>query len=73
MPAIDDIDDSEASFLELMRENQTDFQMIISRSNGHWIVTMKVPSIESKVGSGEGATFSEAWDDVKPSFLEDSP
>ena len=64
MPTISDINDSEASFLELMRENDIDLEMIISRTNGHWLVAMTVPSIESKAGFGEGATFSEAWEEA---------
>lgn len=46
MPAITDITDSEASFLEIMRENEIDFEMIISRKNGHWIMTMNCPPLK---------------------------
>jgi hypothetical protein len=40
VPAISDIDDSEASFLEAMRESDDDLTLTISRRNDHWIVAM---------------------------------
>ena len=65
MPAIAHLDDSEAEFLEIMRENE-DFSLTISCKNGHWIMAMEVPGIDGPPGTGEGATFSQAWDDLKP-------
>ncbi len=73
MPTIADISDAEASFLEAMRENETDFEMMISRKNGQWFVTMKLPSTEDEAGLGQGATFSEAWEDVKPWWWHATP
>ena len=68
MPAITDLDDSEASFLEAMRDNDTDFTLTVSRQGGHWIIAMRVPSVDvdENPGVGEGRTFSEAWSDLKP-------
>jgi hypothetical protein len=65
VPAILEIDDSEAAFLEAMRENEDDLTLTISRSNGHWIVAMVTPG-GSGPDTGEGRTFSEAWSDLKP-------
>jgi hypothetical protein len=65
VPAISAIDDSEASFLEAMRENGDDLTLTISHQNGHWIVAMVLPGADEP-DMGEGQTFSEAWSDMKP-------
>jgi hypothetical protein len=40
--------------------------MTISRKAGHWILGLKVLSVDKEPGLGEGATFSEAWDNLAP-------
>ena len=57
MPTIADISDAEASFLEAIREIGADFEMIITRKNGQWFVTMKLPSIEDEARLGERCDF----------------
>jgi hypothetical protein len=70
MPAIEDIEDSEAEFLDIMRENSDDPEIVVHRKGGHWFIAMKVDSIRGEPSMGEGKTFSEAWNDMKPWFWD---
>ena len=65
MSALIDVTDAEASFLEMMREG-ADFTLTISCKDGHWLLAMESPGIGGPPGTGEGATFENAWDDLKP-------
>ena len=65
MSALIDVTDAEASFLEMMREGE-DFTLTISCRDGHWILAMESPGVGGPPGTGEGPTFSNAWDDLKP-------
>ena len=65
MSAYIDVTDAEASFLEVMREGE-DFTLTVSCKDGHWILAMEVPGVGGPPGTGEGATFSQAWGDLKP-------
>jgi len=77
------ISDAEQQLLELVRgEDHSDFVLTISCRSGQWEVAMQLHNVTARVGPragivyqkngrGEGASFSEAWDNLEPSWASE--
>lgn len=61
---IGELDEPEHEFLAMMRENADDLDISITCRDGRWRVTMKVRTGPRHAGTGEGASFCAAWDDL---------
>jgi len=61
---MDELDEAEQEFVAMMRENADDLDISITCRDGRWRVTMSVPAGPRLGGTGEGASFSAAWDDL---------
>jgi hypothetical protein len=64
---MDELSDQELQFLQTLREQtgNVDFSVLIARRAALWTITLS-HTVGSKllVDSGEGATFSDAWERV---------
>lgn len=58
---------AESELLELVRgQDAVEFTLIVSRQeNGNCVVSIKDPTVPGEPGQGDGASFAEAWHDVK--------
>jgi hypothetical protein len=59
----------EEELIEVVRHpNSQDFTLTITLKSGHWYVGLHAPQTSRQRSDGDGATFLEAWDDLKPSW-----
>jgi len=57
----------ELELIDILRcENRQDFTLAVRFKDGRWFIDLHVPHLSVQRTEGEGATFSEAWDDLRP-------
>ena len=55
--------------IEIIREQKSNFRLVIGSQDGAWEVALSVPSFKSDAASGVGRSFSDAWDDMAPTHV----
>ena len=58
----------EEELIGLLRENSQEFALTITFKSGHWYVGLHAPQTSRQRNDGDGPTFSNAWDDIRPSW-----
>jgi hypothetical protein len=67
---VQELSDQEKELLSLIRgDNAQELTLTITFKGGRWYVGLHVPGLSRQRSDGEGATFNEAWDDIKPSWI----
>jgi hypothetical protein len=57
----------ELEMIDILRcDERQDFTLAVRFKEGRWFIDLHVPHLSPQRTEGEGATFSEAWDDLQP-------
>ena len=58
--------EQELQMIEIIREQKSNFRLVIGSQDGAWEVALSVPSFKSDAARGVGRSFSDAWDNMAP-------
>jgi hypothetical protein len=61
--------EQELQMIEIIREQKSNFRLVIGSEDGAWEVALSVPSFRSDPVRGVGASFTDAWDDMGPTHV----
>ena len=61
--------EQELQMIEIIREQKSNFRLVIGSQDGAWELALSVPSFISDAASGVGQSFSDAWDDMAPTHV----
>ena len=61
--------EQELQMIEIIREQKSNFRLVVGSQDGAWEVALSVPSFKSDAARGGGRSFSDAWDDMAPTHV----
>ena len=60
----------EGELIRLIRtQNPQEFTLTVAYKGGRWFVGLHVPELTHQRADGDGETFAEAWENVRPSWM----